>query len=158
VTGWRGALACAVALYLAGAAQESLARWTLFGGHFDFLLLVLSVLCVFAERRQGAVLGFFAGWLYGALDGANLWQYIVSRTLGGFLIAWVASSGIERRLLSALAAGVLTVLLCQVILMFLAPPPSILGFLGDTIRTAAYNGASAMLLYACFKKILGSRR
>ena len=158
MSGWRAYLVAAIALYFAAAAQESIARWTLLGGRVDYLLLVLSVICLYANRRQGAVFGFFAGWIFGALDGANLWQYVLSRALGGYLVAWFASSGIERGLLTALIAGFLGVVICQTALMFLAPPGSIPHYLGDTIRTAAYNGALAMLLYACLNKILGSRR
>lgn len=158
MNGWRGALICGITLYLAAAAQQSIARWTLVGGRVDYLLLALTGLCLFASRRGGAVIGFFAGWLFGALDGANMWQYIVTRTILGFLIAGVAESGIERNFFSALLAGMLGVIVCQFGLMFLAPPSSLGQFVGDTIRTAVYNGVLAMLLYACLNRILGPRR
>ncbi|MFI5387772.1 MAG: hypothetical protein ACHQ50_16815 [Fimbriimonadales bacterium] len=158
MNGRRDVLICALSLYLATAAQQSLARWTLLGGRFDFLLAALSVLCLFAGRTGGAVLGFFSGWLYGALDGANMWQYVFTRTIGGYLISWAFESGIERNLVSASLAGFLGVLGCQLAFMFLAPPAALTPFLGDTIRTAVYNGVFAMLLYAVFNRIFGPRR
>jgi hypothetical protein len=148
----------AILLYLSAAAQQSLARWTILGGRFDFMLAVLAVLCLFTNRRGGAVVGFFTGWLYASLDGANMWQYVLTRTLGGFLISWVAESGIERSYFAAGIAGFVTVPLCQLILLFLAPPPQITSFLGDTITTAVYNGILAMLLYAAVNRILSPRR
>jgi len=157
VRGWRGALICVFTIYIAAAAEESFGDWRLLGGRTDFLLLAMSVLCTFASRRGGALLGFSAGWLYGALDGANMWQYVASRTLGGFAIAWLAESGIVRGYLTAVVAGVFGVIFCQCIQMFLAPPPVIGHFLGDTIRTAAYNGVLAILVYAVFKRILDPR-
>ncbi len=149
---------CGAVLYMAGAAQQALSRWTVFDGRVDFLLLALSSLCLFTNRRFGAVLGFFAGWLYGAIDGANCWQYIASRAVGGFLIAWIAETGIEKSLFSAFLAGIVGVLLCQIGLMFLAPPWSVSHYLGDTIKTAVYNGVLALPVYACLNRILGPRR
>src|SRR5438128_322961 len=96
--GWRGVLISAATLYIAAAAELGLSRWTLVGGRVDFLLLAMSCLCLFASRQGGALIGFTAGLLYGALDGANLWQYVLTRTLVGYLIAVVASGGIERSL------------------------------------------------------------
>jgi hypothetical protein len=151
-------LSAAAGLYLAAAAQQSLGRWTIFGGRFEFVLAVLSVLCLFTDRKGGAIIGFFGGWIYGALDGANLWQYVLTRVIGGFLISWAAESGVERTYLFAALAGFAGVLVCQLGFMFFAPPPQIGGFLGDTIRTAVYNGVLAMLFYAVLNRILGPRR
>ena len=121
------------------------------------MLLILSVLCLFSSRQGGAVLGFFAGWIYGSLDGANMWQYVLTRTIAGYVIASVAGSGIERRTLTAVLAAFLGVFLCQLTLMFLAPPAALIHFLGDTIRTAVYNGVLATLVYAGLNRILGPR-
>ena len=155
--GWRGVLISAIALYFSAAAEVSLARWTILGGRFDFLLAGLAILCLFTSKRGGAVVGFFDGWLYGALNGANMWQYVLTRTVGGFLISWVGE-GIERNYFSALLAGFAAVVLCNLTLMFFAPPAQIGLFLGDTIRTAVYNGVLAMLFYAVLNRILGPRR
>jgi hypothetical protein len=155
---WRGFLICAVALYIGASAGEGLRRWTLFGGGPDYLILVLGGLALFANRSAGAVIGFFDGWIYGALAGANLWQYVLTRTIAGFLIAWMAESGFERNVFSALLVGIAAVFLCRMGLMFLAPPPTIMPFVGDTIRTAVYNGILAVLLFAALNRILGPRR
>jgi hypothetical protein len=149
---------CAVALYLAAASQQALSRWTFLGGAPDYMILALSVLCLFTSRSGGAALGFFDGWLYAALDGSNMWQYVMTRTIAGYLISWIAESGIERSMFSALLAGFLGVLVCKLSLMFLAPPPALAAFLGDTIRTAVYNGVLAMLFYAALNRIVGPRR
>jgi hypothetical protein len=156
--GWNGALIAAVSLYLAVALDVGLSHWTLLGGRPDFLVLVLAGLSLFASRTGGAFIGFASGWLYAAVDGANMWQYVATRTVAAFLISWVAQAGIERNYFSALLAGIAGVLLCQFALMFLAPPPQIGPFLGDTIRTAVYNGVLATLFYAVLNRILGPRR
>jgi rod shape-determining protein MreD len=155
---WRFIITSAVCLYIAAAAQQSLARWTILGGRFDFMLVVLAVLCLFTNRRGGAILGFFDAWIYASIDGANMWQYVLTRTLGGFLISWVAEGGIEHSYFAAALSGFVAVPLCQMILLFLAPPPQIAAFLGDTIRTAVYNGVLAMPIYAAANRILGPRR
>jgi rod shape-determining protein MreD len=158
VRGGYGVLITAVLLYLATAAQQSLSRWTLLGGGPDYTVLALSALCLFTSRKGGAVIGFFDGWLLASLNGSNMWQYVLTRTIGGYLISWTAESGIERSLFSALLAGFLGVLFCRLSFMFLAPPPALASFLGDTIRTAVYNGVLAMLLYAALNRIVGPRR
>jgi rod shape-determining protein MreD len=158
VRGSVGIFICVVVLYLAAAAQQALARWTFLGGAPDYTVLALSALCLFTSPKAGAVLGFFDGWLYSALDGSNMWQYVLTRTLGGYLISRIADSGIERSLFSAVLAGFLGVLFCRLSLMFLAPPPALASFLGDTIRTAVYNGVLAMPLYAALNRIVGPRR
>lgn len=147
-----------VTLYLAASMEQGLRSWTLLGGGPDYLILALGGLCLFAGRAAGAIIGFFDGLLYGALAGANLWQIVLTRTVAGFLIAWVADSGIERNVFSAFLMGVSAVVVCRIGLMFLAPPPTILPFVGDTIRTAVFNGILAMLLYTALNRFLGPRR
>lgn len=154
----RFALTAAAGLYLAAACQQSLGSWRLLGSVPDFMLLSLAGLCMFTGRTGGAVIGFLDGWIYASLIGANMWQYVLTRTLGGYAIAWVAEGGLERSVFSALLAGVFAVFACQLTLLFLAPPSEIGTFLGDTIRTAVYNGVLAMVLYTALNKILGARR
>ncbi len=156
--GWIGVLVAGIVLYLAAAAEQSLGPRTLFGGRFDYLLIAVACVCLFTSRKGGAVAGFFAGLLYGALDGANMWQYVLTRTLGGYFIAIVASGGIERSLFAAFLAAVFATIFCQLTLMFLAPPPAVLPFLLDTISTAVYNGVLAMAVYAVLNRILGPRK
>jgi hypothetical protein len=151
-------LICVVSMYLAAASQQALSRWTFLGGAPDYMILALSVLCLFTSPKGGAVLGFFDGWLYSALDGSNMWQYVLTRTLTGYAIAWIAESGIERSTFSALLAGFLGVVVSKVTFMFLAPPSGLGIYLGDTIRTAVYNGVLAMLFYAALNRIVGPRR
>lgn len=155
--GWRGGLICGATLYVSAAAQQGLGQWTLLGGRIDFLVCALSVLALFTSRTGGAAVGFAAGWLYGSLDGANMWQYVATRTVVAFLISWLAEAGMERNLFSAMLVGFGGIALCQLGMMFLAPPAAIPAFLGDTIRTAVYNGVFAMLFYAVLNRILGPR-
>lgn len=158
MSGGRGVLIAVLVLYVAAAAQQAFSRWTIIGGSVDYLLLALGGLCLFTHRSGGALIGFFDGWLYASLTGVHMWQVVLTRALAGYLISWVVETGIERNLLSSLLAGLFAVLFCRIGLLFLAPPPQIVPVLGDTIRTAVYNGVLAMLLYAVLNRIIGPRR
>jgi hypothetical protein len=155
MTPWRAIFVVVVCLWFAGWLQQSLAhRLVILGARPDFLLAFLAPLCLLMHRVGGALTGFLAGLIQGAIAGANMTHYIVSRTLTGFIISWSRGLEYEVSLLLAGLIGALTTLLAQSLLMFLAPPPEIFPFMGATIRTAVYNGVLAMPIYAVLKRVL----
>jgi rod shape-determining protein MreD len=151
----KGVLVAAVLVWISAALNMGVsAKISIFGGNPDFLLITLAVLGLFTHRSGGAVLGFFCGFVYGSLAGANLAQYCISRTLGGFMAGWLNDLGFQGSLgMAALSAAIVTVV-CQLLLMFSAPPSDVGGFLGDTIRMAVYNGILAMPYYALLSRFL----
>jgi len=150
----RGVLVAAVCLYLAGALQPLAPRFGFWGMRPDFLLAALGPLSLLATRRGGLLLGFAAGVLGGALPGANMAHYVISRTVGGAFGAWVRSLGFEDGpAVSAATAFALTIV-AQLVLMFLAPPARIGAFLGATIGSAVLNGLLAIPLFALLTRIV----
>ena len=151
----RFAVVAAIAIWLAAACQQALSpRMSIFGARPDFFLIVLTPLALWSPRRIGTLLGFVCGFVQGATAGANLGGYIVSRVIGGFTVSWSKQIGFQPNVVViAITAGAAT-LFCQLVFMFLAPPPGVLSFLGDTIGSALYNGVLAVPVYLLLKRIL----
>jgi rod shape-determining protein MreD len=154
VKGWRLILACVVCVYLAGGCQEALAPKVSAGGVGpEFFLIVLAGLGVYCNKRGGAYLGFVAGLLQGALAGADLASFVVTRTLAGFLCAWVAGLEFEATPLLAAAVTALTTIFAQVAFMFISPPGAIVRFLFATIGCAVVNGVLAVPFHFLVKRL-----
>lgn len=153
--GGRRWVAAGLCLYVAAALQPLTLRYALCGLHPDFLLVVLAVLLHFSTRRGGVVLGFVAGVVAGALPGANMAHYVISRTLAGFFGAWARALGFEEGPATAAASAFAITLIAQIALMFLAPPSRLGPFLGATIGSAVVNGVLAIPLYALVSRVLG---
>lgn len=158
MTGWRGILGYGFLFWLAAVSQQALAPSLALGAvRPDFLLVVSLVLSIQARTTGALTLGFVAGVIQGALAGANLTHYVLSRVGAGAALAGLKSLGIE---VSGLMAGVLVAagtVVAQILLMFLAPPGAILPFLGATIGTALYNGVLGALLHALLKRFISPR-
>lgn len=144
-----------VCLWLGGGCQRTVAPMvSIFGVAPDFLLIATACLSLFGTRRSGAVIGFFAGVVQGAIAGANLGAYVVTRALSGFCIGWLGSMDIEATPAVAFFAALAATLVGQFALMFVAPPPSFGPFLLATIGSAMYNGVLAIPLYTLLKRVL----
>lgn len=147
-------LVAALGLYLAGAMQPLAPRFGFWGMQPDFLLAMLAPLSLLATRRGGLLLGFFAGLIGGALPGANMAHYVISRTVGGALGAWVRSLGVEHGPITSAATAISMTIAAQLVLMFLAPPARIGAFLGATMGSAVLNGLLAIPLFALISRVL----
>ena len=149
-------LIIAIGLYLAIVAQVSIAPAVApFGCVPDFLLLALGLFSMRGGRLSGAMIGFFAGILYGGVAGANIQLYVFSRVIAGLLIGSVSSMELDSSFLLASIVSVFTVLIGQGIMILLAPHPNLIGLVGATIETAVYNGVLAIPVYALLKRIQG---
>jgi cell shape-determining protein MreD len=154
VKGPRLFLVAVVCLWLAGGCQEGLApRLSLGGASPDFLLIVVAVLGLHCGRRSGAALGFSAGMIEGALAGANLSSYAVTRTIAGFACAYVSSLEFELSVAVAGIVAAMVTILAQISLMFVSPPSAILPFVLATIGSAVVNGVLAMPLHMLIKRL-----
>jgi hypothetical protein len=158
VNGVKGVMVAAVLLWLGAVLQGSLApRISIFEASPDFLLIFMSVMCLYCTTAGATVLGFFTGLMTGAPSGANLGAYIVSRSFGGFADGWIGSIGFQPNAVwAAVNTAVLTVI-AQLLLMFLAPKPGIPAFLAATIASAVYNGVLAMPVYLLLRRILSPK-
>jgi len=156
VKGYKGVLFSAFVLWFGAALQQVVSpRVGIFGANPDFLLVFMSCLCLWTSRVGGGVVGFFAGLFAGATTGANMTQYIFSRTITGFLDAWSRLFGVDANLFVAAINAVLVTVIAQLVQMFFAPPSGIVAFLGATIGSAMYNGVLAVPVYALWRRILG---
>ncbi len=154
--GWRGFAIIAMTLWLCAALQQAMAHRLVFlGSEPDFLLLALACLSMFCDRSGGALIGFFSGVIYGAIDFANIMHYVISRTVAGFATGWTKSANLQATGVVAAITAAGTTVLARLVLMFLAPPTLITPFLGATIRTAVYNGVLAVPTYLLLKKLMG---
>lgn len=147
--------AVGICLWLAAGCQRTVTPYVALA-HVrpDLILVSVGCLTLFTERRTGSVVGFAGGVLQGALAGANLAAYAITRTIGGFLVGWFSSMDFESSpVVAAVVVAVLTVV-AQVLLMFIAPTGEIGAFLLATIGSAVYNGVLAMPLYAILRRVL----
>ena len=146
----------AMAVYFSAVLQQAVSHHlAIAGARPDFPLLMMALLCQYTSRSGGALLGFFFGLFHGVLPGANLTHYVLSRTMTGFMVSWSKSLGFEHSLLSNVVSVVSATVFAQVIWMFGAGPSNILGFFGDTIRTALYNGVLVVPMFALITKMMG---
>jgi rod shape-determining protein MreD len=140
---------------MGGGCQRAVSPYIAIGGVApDFLLVVIGCLALFGTRRSGSIIGFLAGVIEGALAGANLAAYAVSRTIAGFVSGWFSALEFEAGAIVASFVVFAITLLSQLLLMFVAPPGQIGGFLLATIGSAVYNGVLAMPLYALLRRVL----
>lgn len=154
--GFSSVIVSVVALWIGAVLQQAIApRLSVFGAQPDFLLVVLSLLCMYASRIGGGLIGFLAGLFAGAITGANMSQFIFSRTITGFCVAWARSFGLDANAFSAAVNTVIVTICAQFILMFFAPPPGIMSFVGATIASAMVNGVLAVPVHALLRRILG---
>ena len=90
-----------------------------------------------------------------AITGANMWQYVVTR----LIVGWIGGSLIEMRfqrnlVIAALACFVATII-AGLVFLFLTSQPNILGSLRDTLISAMYNAVLAALVYVPVEKLSG---
>lgn len=150
-----------VVLWVAGGLQRSVAPHLAFGAVTpDFLLVAIGTLALYGSRRSGSIMGFFGGVIQGALAGANMTAYVISRAIMGFAAGSLTALEFEiSPLVNAFVVAVGTIG-AQFLLMFIAPPASIGPFLLATIGTAVYNGVLAIVYHVLLRRVLNppSRR
>lgn len=150
-----------ITLWLAATLEYGLPeRLNIAGASPDFILICIAPLSMLLPRAGACGVGFFGGVIQGAIVGANLTHYTISRTLTGFMIAWSRNTRIDLTVPMAGLITLLSTLFAGLLFMFGAAPRNLGPFLLDTIGSAVYNGVLAMPLYALLRRILGepSRR
>lgn len=129
-------------------------RWTLLGASPDYLLIGIAASSFFLERTPSAAVGFLSGLAQGAMSGANLGQYIASRTLSSFLAGWLNDGRYVPSHIKVVLTGAGVTIVSRLILLFLAPQVGIGSYLAATILSAAYNGVLVLPVYALLKRVL----
>ena len=154
--GWTIAI---LLLWIAGAFQQAVAFQISLGGVGpDFLLVVVVCAGLFASRRNGAILGFLAGVIHGAIAGGHIAAYVVTRTLVGFVVGWFTGMEFEGNMAVGFIVTAAATLATQLTFLLLNPRGAILASVLATIGSAMYNGVLAMPLYALLNKVLDSPR
>ncbi len=155
--GWQAVVTGVVLLWLAAVLQQGLSeRLAIFGVAPNFLLIALGPMALLSRPSVGGTMGFFAGLIQGALAGANLTHYVISRTLAGFLTSLGNQLDIRLALTVAGLACAATTFIAQLILMFLAPPSgSLIAYLFGSLGMALYNGILAIPLYSLLRRWFG---
>lgn len=142
--------------WICGGLNEGVAKdIALFGAQPDFLIVATVVISMLTDLRGAALAGFTGGFFQGAITGANMWQYVVTR----LIVGWIGGSLIEMRfqrnfLIAALACFVATVI-AGLVFLFLTSQPNILGSLRDTLISAMYNAVLAALVYTPVERLSG---
>lgn len=128
------------------------------GARPEFVMIVLFSHSLLWRPMGASIGGFAAGLLQGALIGANLTHYVLSRAVGAFALSGSRSLGYE---LSVVLVGLVCALATvgtRLLFMFLAPPPSIPAYLGATIGSGLYNGLIAIPLFALLRRLYESKQ
>lgn len=127
-------------------------RFELLGGGIDAIVIVVVSFGLLSRPAAGALLGFFAGFLYGGIAGVSLAHYIFSLSIVGYL-AGVASSWEPTPRTGMLFVAIGTVVF-RLILMFTSPQSEIGSLIQATIMSALYNGVLAWPVYALLRRML----
>lgn len=141
------------AFWLSAVADQALApRIPIFGATPNFLLVTAVVLSLFSRPGGGAFWGFLSGVLFGAISGANLVAYMISRTITGFCVSSTRLLGIDVGSVLAMFIVAVSTIISSGILIFLAPRPDFANFLAATMISAIYNGVIAVPFYSLLKR------
>lgn len=145
----------ALALWLAMIAQMALAdRMVILNARPDFILTTALSLSLLAPAPGQIWIGFASGVLQGILGGANIVQYVLTRIIACYGVGKAADLELEFGIVLGAVTVVLGTLVAQLLLMFIAPPRSILGFVQDTIAGAVFNGVLALPIYGVLRLAL----
>ena len=146
-------LVLALLFWLAAGIQHGAAtKLAIFGATPDFLLVVAFCSSILMRPGAAAGLGFLAGLLQGAMAGANLAQYVVSRVLTCFFIGYESRLEFGVKVEFAALTVAIGTIVSGVLLTILAPPPEIWSSMRATIGTAIYNGVLAVPTYLLVRR------
>ena len=142
--------------WICGGLNEGLAKEiALFGAQPDFLIVATVIISMLSDMKGAAIAGFTGGFFQGAITGANMWQYVVTR----LIVGWIGGSLIElkfqRNFVIAAVACFVATIIAGLVFLFLTSQPNILGSLRDTLISAMYNAVLAALVYIPVEKMSG---
>jgi len=154
--GW--ALAAAL-FYVAAVCDQAASAGQLFGASGpDCLTVVALVVAVLTRPAIGAAAGFIAGLFSGAIVGANLAHWIITRTLAGFFVSIAVKIRIEVNTFVACLSVFLGVLGARVAYLLLTAPPGLGPLLGQGVISALASGLLALPVYALLSRTVAAER
>ncbi len=135
-------------ILLAAAIQGNLPDWLIIkGGQPDLILVALIATALTLDPATGAVLGFVAGLVHGAITGESLGSFIVTRTIIGY-----AAGSLTVRLFSdnpvvpVLAAGGLT-FAGEFIFLLANPTPDLIGGVNMILAKSLYDSLLTIFVF-----------
>jgi rod shape-determining protein MreD len=144
-----------VCLWVGDVLQLGLASHLNYIGSPDFPLIFAFCLGLFTDRRGACLLGFGAGLVSGALTGADITLFVLTRTLIGFLIGWFSTLDLQLNVAVAAFAVIFGSLAVQLLFLFLGGHHGPLtSYLGGTLASSVYNGVIAVPVYALLNKVV----
>jgi len=121
----------------------------------DFPLVIALCLALFSDRRGGALLGFGAGLVTGAITGADVTLFVLTRSVVGFLAGWFGHMDLHLNAAVAAIVVVIGSLAVQLLFLFLGGHHGLLTpYLEGTLATSVYNGVIAVPVYALLNKVV----
>ncbi len=149
-----------VTLYVAAAVcDQAASAGQLFGAAGpDCLTVVALCVAVVSRPAVGALAGFIAGLLSGSIIGANMAQWIITRTLAGFGAALSIRLRVEVNSITAAMAVFIGVLISRVSYLFLISPPDLGPLLLQSIISSFISGLLALPVYALLSRTVAAER
>jgi rod shape-determining protein MreD len=152
----RRTLVTAAIIVFAAALQFSALRWVRVAGtEPDLLLIVTVVIGLVSGPRAGMAAGFSAGVIEGALLGRWIGVYAAAKTISGYLAGEVGGRLFVENLLVMMGVAAAMTLVHEGIVGLLLPATG-LGVwktLAAGFLQAAYNGAAALVVGLCLRRI-----
>jgi hypothetical protein len=121
-------------------------RYLILGAQVNLPIVVALSLALVSRPAAGGALGLLSGILTGAISGASMTHYAVSRVLAGYFVGTRSES--EPSVWGGAGWVALGSLIAQLVLIILAPPSPLGPAIGATILTAVYNGVVALPVFA----------
>lgn len=150
-------VAAAIGILLAATVlQEGLLnRYTFLGAQVNLPVVVVLCVSLLSRPAAGGALGLLSGILTGGLSGATVMHYALSRILGGYALATRGHPEIDGRT-AVFWVGVGS-LICQGVLILLAPPNPLLPAVAATMLSAVYNAVAAIPVFALIARLFQNR-
>lgn len=124
-------------------------RIDILGAHPEVSLVVVICIGMLTRPAWGALTGFFSGLLTGALAGATLTHYVITRSVLGFGLGYLGDYEPAPRAAAGIAA--IATFVNQVFLFVLAPSPDIGAFVRMVFVQALLNGILTWPVYAALR-------
>ena len=149
-----------VVLYiLAAICDQASSAGQLFGpAGPDCLTVVALCVAVVSRPAVGALAGFIAGLLSGSIIGANMAQWIITRTLAGFGVSLAIRLRVEVNTVTAALAVLIGVFVSRVAYLVLISPPGLGPLLLQSIISSFISGLLALPVYALLSRTVAAER
>jgi rod shape-determining protein MreD len=120
----------------------------------DFMLIATCCLGFFVSKKGCIITGASCGIIQGAIVGANLTWYGLTRLLAGWIMTLFRSLDLESNALAAALITTIVSFVSQLAFLFVAPSAALGVALLATMGTALVNGVLAAPLFALLKRLL----